>query len=620
MSNDALRHVTSSVMNARMDRRQVFLRGAAAGLGASAFAAALNQAGFRASAQGDTNGLVTCSNQQVQTWIRNFNFLVPGSSFLWPADNGIHEPMMVANRINGDLVPWLATGYQYSADGLTLTFTIRENVLWSDGQPFSADDVAYTFNLIKGNEALSGGGALRNVLGVATAIEAPDATTVRFTLSKPFTTGLYDIAVTNIVPKHIWSTVADPVTFTNENPVGTGPFTEVPVFESNYWELHKNPNYWQPDRVRVEGLRFPVFNNNDAAQKGLVSEETDWGSHFIPDIDKVYVQQDPAHNTYWFPPTGDTIHLYLNTTVAPFDNADVRKAISMALNRKDIVSFAEYDYAVPADSTGLSGAYPSWKNQDYTGAAWVQQDVDAANAALDAAGLAKKGDTRVGPDGKPMEYELLVVNGWTDWVQSCDIIVDNLKQVGINAKTTPVDQSVWQTQRVGMGDFTMSLGWSTGGITPYNFYRGVMSSQTKVAIGTQSAENWHRFASPDADTLLEQFNTTTDPAEQKSISDQLQKIYSEVAPAIPLFPGPQWHEANTTRFEHWPTADDPYAIPSNFAAERLLVMTTIGPVGSEALPPLRGAAGGGTATPGAGTATPEGTPAMEGTPASTPIA
>lgn len=82
MGNDSLRHVTSKVLDARMDRRQVFLRGAAAGLGASAFAASLNQAGFRATAQGDNPGMLTVSQDQAQSWIRNFNILIPGSTFL----------------------------------------------------------------------------------------------------------------------------------------------------------------------------------------------------------------------------------------------------------------------------------------------------------------------------------------------------------------------------------------------------------------------------------------------------------------------------------------------------------------------------------------------------------
>ena len=580
MSKDRLRDsssVASSVMNVELDRRQVFLRGAAMGLGASAFATTLGTAGLQASAQTDTAGMVTVSQDQKQTWIRNFNFLIPGSSFLWPSDNGIYEPLMIASRIRTEdqIIPWLAESYEYSADNLTLTLKIRQGVKWSDGQPFSAGDVAFTFNLLKGNDGLSGAGSIRNILENTSEITAVDDATVKFTFTEVYSPGIFDIIAQNIVPEHVWSTIEDPVTFLNETPVGTGPFTEIPIFESQYWELRKNPNYWQADKVGIEGLRFPIIGDNDTAQRALVDGQIDWAGNFVPDVETVYVAQDPQNFGYWFPSTGDTVHLYLNTEAegVPFADVNVRKAISMALNREDIVSFAMYDYTTPADSTGLSGGYPSWKNDAYTSADWVKMDVDAANAALDAAGLTLDGDTRT-YDGKPMEYELLVVNGWTDWNQSCQLMADSLADVGIKVTVSPLEQTVWQG-RVQDGDFTLSIGWSSGGITPFNFYRGIMSSQTKNPIGKSSPENWHRFASAEADAMLEQFAATSDPAEQQRLSGELQRIYSEQAPALPLFPGPQWYEYNSTRFDGWPTADNPYAVPSTFGAERLLVMTTI---------------------------------------------
>lgn len=445
MSKDQLREesaaVMSSLLGAELDRRQVFLRGAAMGLGASAFAATIGQAGIQASAQADTTGMVTVAEQQRQTWIRNFNFLVPGNTALWPSDNGIYEPLMIASRITGQITPWLAESHTYSADNLGLTLTIRQNVLWSDGTPFAASDVAFTFNLLKGNAALSGAGAIRNILDNTTSITAPDATTVVFAFTEVYSPGLYDIIAQNIVPEHIWSTVADPITFLNENPVGTGPFTEVSIFTSQYFELRRNPNYWQAEKILIEGLRFPIFGDNDTAQRSLVGGEVDWAGKFIPDIQSVYVAQDPTNFGYWFPPTGDTIHLYLNTTVAPFDNVEVRKAFSMGIDRADIVSFAMYDYVGPADSTGLSGGYPAWKNDQYTTAPWMNFDAEAAAAAMDAAGLVLNGDVRTF-NGAPMEYELLVVAGWTDWNQSCQIMADNLGQLGITVTVLPLDQVV----------------------------------------------------------------------------------------------------------------------------------------------------------------------------------
>ncbi len=581
MRKDQLRNesaaVTSTLMGAELDRRQVFLRGAAMGLGASAFAATMSRTGFKASAQADTTGMVTMGQDQKQTWIRNFNLLIPGSSFLWPSDNGIYEPLMIASRIRTEdaIIPWLAESYEYSADNLTLTLKIRQGVLWSDATPFSAKDVAFTFNLLKSNEGLAGAGAIRNILKNSSAIVAVDDATVQFTFTAVYSPGIYDIIAQNIVPEHIWSTIADPVTFLNENPVGTGPFTEIPIFESQYWELRKNPNYWQAEKIGIEGLRFPIQGDNDTANRLLIDGQLDWAGNFVPDIETVYVAKDPANFGYWFPSTGDTVHLYLNHEAegVPFADAAVRKAISQALNREDIVSFAMYDYTMPADSTGLSGGYPAWKDAAHASAEWVTMDVDAANAALDAAGLTMSGETRT-YNGKPMEYELLVVNGWSDWNESCKIMADSLAEVGIKVTVSPLEQTVWQG-RVQNGDFTMSIGWSSGGVTPFNFYRGMMSSQTKNPIGTSSPENWHRFASPEADAMLEQFAATNDPAEQLTIASQLQALYAEVAPALPLFPGPQWYEYNLTRFDGWPTAENPYAVPSTFSAERLLVMTSI---------------------------------------------
>ena len=581
MGKDQLRDESptfaASFMGAELDRRQMFLRGAALGVGASAFAAGLSQSGLRASAQTNTQGMVTVSEQQRQTWIRNFNFLIPGGTFLWPSENGIYEPLMIASRIRTEdqVIPWLAESYEYSADNLTLTLKIREGVLWSDAEPFSASDVAFTFNLLKSNEGLSGAGAIRNILSNSSSITAPDATTVVFVFTEVYSPGIYDIIAQNIVPEHLWSTVDDPVTFLNENPVGTGPFTEIPIFESQYWELRKNPNYWQADKIGIEGIRFPILGDNDTMTRMLVDGQIDWAGNFVPDIETVYVSKDPANYGYWFPSTGDTVHLFLNHEApdTPFADAAVRKAISQALDREDIVSFAMYDYTSPADSTGLSGGYPAWKDAAHASAAWVTMDVDAANAALDAAGLTLDGDTRT-YNGKPMAYELLVVNGWSDWNESCRLMAENLAEVGIKVTVSPLEQTVWQG-RVQDGDFTMSIGWSVGGVTPFNFYRGMMSSQTKNPIGTSSAENWHRFASPEADALLDQFAATNDPAEQTQIASQLQALYADVAPALPLFPGPQWYEYNTTRFDGWPTEENSYAVPSTYSAERLLVMTTI---------------------------------------------
>jgi peptide/nickel transport system substrate-binding protein len=553
---------------------------AGGGTEATATTAPAGQGGQTAGAPA-TSGVMTISVAQQATWIRNFNPF--SGDFRFPTINGIYEPMMIYNTVKGEIVPWLATKYEWSSDNKTLTFTLRNDVKWSDGQPFTASDVAYTFNLFKNTNGLQGPGgqAMNGTSAYVDTVEAPDPTTVKFNFKQVFTPGLYDIIAQNIVPEHIWKDVKDPVKFTNENPVGTGPFTQVTVFQPQIFQVDKNPNYWQQGKPYINGFRQPAYPGNDQANLATVNGENDYAANFIPDIEKVYVSKDPKNYGYWFPPFGATVMLYLNTTVKPFDDANVRKAISMAIERDKIATIAEYGYTKPADVTGLSDAYPNFKVADPSKLGdWTTRNVDKANQMLDAAGL-KKGsnDIRTGPDGKPMTYEINVVDGWSDWVSSVQIIAQDLKAIGINASVKAYDYSTWY-DRVSKGDFTMSIGWSSGGATPYNYYRDQMSQRSFNPIGTASGANWHRYVSKKADDLLNQLAATSDLAQQKTISEQLQQTFADEAPAVPLFPGPDWYEYNTTRFTDFPTKDNPYAVGSFFnqgTPEQLIVMTTIKP-------------------------------------------
>jgi peptide/nickel transport system substrate-binding protein len=578
MATDVYDQLVRLIQAGCIDRRRLFQTAGALGLAATAAGATTARVRTVAAQDGDKK-VMTVSHQQEPTWIRNFNPLLEQNSSRWPTQGGIFEPMLIYNTATGEIVPWLATGYEFSPDATAITFTLREGVTWSDGQPFTSKDVKFTLDYLIQHDALAGTEGVRGVLPFIASVEAPDEKTAVVTFNQVFTPALYDIGEQMIIPEHIWKDVADPVTFANENPVGTGPFTEIAVFEDQVYEIHRNPNYWQEGKPFIDGIRAPVYSSNDAANLATVNGEVDHASNFIPDIEKTYVEKDPEHFHYWFPPVGSTVHLYANTTRKPFDDANVRKALSMAIDRAQIVAIAMYDYTHPSDATGLSDAYTTWRDQAAVdaGAEWVTLDVEKANAMLDAAGLTRDGDTRKLPDGSPMSYDINVVSGWSDWVSACQIMAKNLEEVGIAAKVQTYDFAAW-FDRVQRGDFDLSIGWSTGGPTPLNFYRGVMSSLSLQPIGELSAENWQRYASPEADELLKQFAATADQAEQQQIGNQLQMIYAENAPAIPLFPGPDWGEYNTMRFTDFPSAENPYALLAGYEnPERLISLTTIKP-------------------------------------------
>ena len=518
--------------------------------------------------------------EQTSTWVRNFNPFSPDAR-LQANNGGIYEPLMVFNKSTAELVPWLATDYAWNADNTVLTFHLRPGVQWSDGQPFTAKDVIFTFDLLKKYPAL-----LNNIGSILTddieSWSAPDDQTVEFKFKNVHTPAVYVIANQLIVPEHIWKTVPDPTTFTNDKPVGTGPFTEVTKFEDQIYVLEKNPHYWQPGKPYFQGLRYPAYPGNDQANLALANGDLDWAGNFVPDADKTFVDKNPQDNHYYYV-GGDPVLLYINPSLKPFDNPDVRKAISMGIDRKMIVDVAEYNYIPPLDATGLSEEFKSWKNPDAVAAGtWTNFDPAAANDMLDKAGLKKGPDgIRIGPDGKPMKYALLSPNGWTDWNAATQIIAQNMKDLGIEITLETPEQNTWEEQ-VFSGKYQWTLEGSSGGATPYNFYRGQMSKLTAQPVGTPANENWGRFVDPKADELLDQFAKTSDPAKQKDLMNQLQMIFVNDAPALPLFPGPDWYEYVTTKFTDWPTKDNPYApgppySSPSIAASPLFIMTTVKP-------------------------------------------
>ena len=522
-------------------------------------------------------GVLLVTQEAASAWSRNFNPLTTAAAPRWPTQAGSYEPLFVFNSIQNRTIPWLATRYAWRDGGLTLRVNTRTGVRWSDGRPFSARDVAFTFELVHRFPGLD----RRAVWAFLAAVKQVDDTTVDLRFQRRFVPGFDEVAAQNIVPEHIWSKIKEPVSFTNENPVATGPFTEVRVFQAQVYEIGRNPYYWQPGKPAFEAIRCPAYPGNDRANLALAFDELDWAGNFVPAIDRVFVQRSPKTHAYWFPLTGTCVFLYANTTKAPYSDVHVRKAISMAIDRQLLVDVALYRYSRPSDVTGMSDALASWRDSTAIAAGdWVKYDRVRAAALLDSAGLRRGPDgIRLLADGKPWKTEILVVAGWSDWVRACQVMARSLRELGIDASVKTYDFGAW-FQHVQKGEFDLSLGWTFEGPTPYPFYRQLMASATVKPVGETSVGNWHRYGSPAADRLLNAFEAEADSAKQRDLSAQLQRLFAAEAPAIPLYPNPSWAEYNLSRFEGFPSAQDPYCDPSTNKLDRgevLLVLTTIRP-------------------------------------------
>ena len=516
-------------------------------------------------------GVLTVVKEQTSAWVRNFNPLTTNPRF--PTQAGIYEPLFIYNPLRGEWVPWLGTAYAWRTNQV-LEITIRNGVRWSDGHPMDASDVAFTFNLFLNEPALDLGG----LRAFVDRVVAEDADTFVVYLQRPYGPGFESVARTLIVPEHVLTKVDDLLRWTNPEPVGTGPFTEVRLFRSQVYEIERNPHYWQ-GVAAVEALRFPAIGSNDQLAMALIQGEVDWAGAFVPEIDRIYVARDPAHHKYWHP-LGPSWFVYANTQRPPFNDVRVRKAMSMALNRELMLEVSNWAaFADPDPGTGLSDYYAAWRSAEVEQTVdWMAYDPTGAEALLDEVGM-RRGDDglRRLPNGEPFSADFTMVSGWSDTVRASQIAVTNLRAVGLDIRARSIESGAWFGNTFA-GQFDITTGWSTSSTSPYLFYRDLMSPTTVFPEGNANAVNWHRYGSPMADEVLRRFEQTTDVETQRTLSVDLQRQFTTEIPAIPLYGGPVWGEFNTTRFVGWPTRDDPYAMPSpNPPFTPLLVLTRIRP-------------------------------------------
>ncbi len=501
---------------------------------------------------------MTVAPSPVGTWTQNDNPYSPNVNY--DVQGLIYETLLYINPFTGKVSPWLADTYNYSSDGLTLTFHLHPGVKWSDGQAFTSSDVVFTFNMLKQYPAIDGNGIWQTL----SAITNPDDSTVVMTLNKVDATFLYHAAdQTWIVPQHIWSTL-DPTKTTNTNPVGTGPYM-LKSFTPSLYIFDKNPTSWQAANAHVSEIRFPAFGSNASADLVLASGQLDWAGVFATDMQKVFVQPDPQHH-FIFSPPNNTVTLFLNLSLPIFKSLAVRQAISVAIDRSAISTQAEEGLEQIASPTGM--VLPSFKqylDPSLANASYGPADASKADQILEAAGF-KKGSDGIYADasGNKLSFKLEVPEGWSDWDAGCQIISNDLKQAGIDAEVDQVDFNSVYLPDVNKGTYQAVMHWTNGGPTPYYQYNALLNSQFTAAAGQSSPSNIEGWNDPATDAALAEYANSIDPNVQQDALNKIQNIMVNQLPVISLVEGADWNEYSTKNWVGWPTQSNLYAGPAPF--------------------------------------------------------
>jgi len=463
----------------------------------------------------------------------------------------IYEPLYQFDLANPTIkYPWLATTFAWGPQGKSITFTIRSGVKWSNGTPMTAADVAFTYTYIKQHPAINLAG-----LNIGTVTSSGDTVTVTF--PTPQYTNLENIAGVAVLPESIWASIKDPSTFTDSDPIGTGPYT-LGSFTPSGFTMIRNPNYWQLSKVQVPKVYFPVYSSNTGALSALFADQIDWTGNYIPNLQRDFVDTNPADHHYW-EAAGSSNALWPNLNVWPTNQYPVREAIDLAINRTEIGAAGESGLESPlTNASGLTlPTFQAWSGPIADDTVTSTGDVSEAKSVLTHAGYTMNTSTGFFEmDGRTLALNLIDPSSYTDYAQDDALIAQQLRAAGIDA--TFVGQSVtkWNAN-VADGNFQLTLHWGSNGVTPYNLYDNWLDDT--LVRPTGATGDFERLQDPTIESDLVALSSAAPNVQaQAAALAPIAKYVAQNLPVIPTTTAADWFEYNSQNYVGWPTQTTPY--------------------------------------------------------------
>ena len=509
----------------------------------------------------DAASSITVFNGATGTITENFNPF--SSTALQPTLGVVFEPLFWFNAAaEEEPTPLLGTAYEWNEAGTELTITTREVVKWSYGEDFTAEDVAFTFNLVNETPEL-------NTTGLSATAEATDTNTVVLTFPENSFMQEPDVLGNRgIVPEHIWKDVADPVTEINSDPVGTGPY-KVKDFTAQSYLMEKNDQYWEEGKPEIEEVRYISLESADAATGALLDGQIDWMSSFLPGLETILKDNEnlsyvntPAMMTSIFTCANDALGCE-----GPQTDEAVRQAIHLAMDREQLNQLAGGGFAEPASPVMvLPERDAKWISNPELKEVPQSANVSEAEKVLEAAGWIKGGDGIRTKDGERLSLSIQTVSGWSDYISINDALTQQLAEVGIELKPTQVTYNEWNSNQT-LGQFQLSLD-SIGlqpSNNPYFTYEKWYNVQNTTPVGESAiAGNAARYDNPVVNEAIAVARATNDEAVQKEQYAAIQEEIAKDLPYIPIYVNSMLTEFNTDRATGWPSEEDTYALPASW--------------------------------------------------------
>ena len=487
-----------------------------------------------------------------------FNPLDPDPNF--PSDGNIrlmYESLLAFNQLTGKLDPMLADSYSQTDSSITVH--LNSQAKWNNGEKITTEDVIYTFKM----DSILPTAHHNNWKYIKTITDDGDNH-----ISFHLTENKNPLMVLNaIAASHGKSVAQVALRWLTQRGI-------VAIPKSTHRErMEQNLNVFDFTLTDEEMARIihPIYDKNDNFNNAMTRGNLDVSSIYLPRIwekAKDSIRAWSREEPYQLPAT--ITALVVAVTKEPFNNVSFRRALAHSIDFDKIKARALSNYT-PAMQPGFIlpfGLEKKYFNKEDADEFGYSYNTEKAREILSEAGYSWNADGKLLDKKKKPIRDITIecTQGWNDWVETINVVVESFAEIGITATPKIVDYAIWDSDlRRGTFDLAMKTPPTEHSVAnPWNRFYQMLSTISYKPVGEETFVNQGRFQNEDINILLKEIPTITNEDSLVQAYRELNKLFMETVPVLPLMYRPStFYQFSTKHWTNFPTAENPYAPPSN---------------------------------------------------------